>query len=58
MGTENIKEYGQCQLGGIQLLSIIGEIEGHECVSESTKCTKYEHLLPLLATGEHDEEVK
>lgn len=58
MGTENIKEYGQCQLGGIQLLSIIGEIEGHECVSENTKSTKYEHLLPLLATAEHDEEVK
>ena len=58
MGTENIKEYGQCQLGGIQLLSIIGEIEGHECVSENTKSTKYEHLLHLLETVEHDEEVK
>ena len=58
MGTENIKEYGQCQLGGIQLLSIIGEIAGHECVSENTKSTKYELLLPLFATAEHDEEVK
>lgn len=58
MGTDNIKEYGKCQLGGIQLLSIIGEIEGHECVSENTKSTKYEHLLPLLASAEDDEEVK
>ena len=50
MGTDYIKEYGKCQLGGIQLLSIIGEIEGHECVSENTKSTKYEHLLPILAS--------
>lgn len=58
METDNIKEYGKCRLGGIQLLSIIGEIEGHECVSENTKSTKYEHLLPLLASAEDDEEVK
>ena len=55
MGTDYIKEYGKCQLGGIQLLSIIGEIEGHECVSENTKSTKYEHLLPILASVEDDE---
>ncbi len=54
MGTDYIKEYGKCQLGGIQLLSIIGEIEGHECVSENTKSTKYEHLLPILASVEGD----
>ena len=30
---------------GIQLLTIIGEIEGHENVSGNTKATKYEHLL-------------
>lgn len=58
MGTDYIKEYGKCQLGGIQLLSIIGEIEGHECVSENTKSTKYEHLLPILASVEDDEAVK
>lgn len=58
MGTENIKEYGRCQLGDIQLLSIIGEIEGHECVSENTKSTKYEHLLPLLASVEEDDDTK
>ncbi len=58
MGTDYIKEYGKCQLGGIQLLSIIGEIEGHECVSENTKSTKYEHLLPILASIEDDEAVK
>ena len=55
MGKENLVK---CQLGGIQLLSIIGEIEGHECVSENTKSTKYEHLLPILASVEDDEAVK
>lgn len=58
MGTDAIIEYGKCQLGGIQLLSIIGEIEGHECVSENQKSTKYEHLLPLLASAEYDDEIK
>ncbi len=58
MNTDLIKEYGKCQLGDIQLLSIIGEIEGHECMSENTKSTKYEHLLPLLAAIEDDEEIK
>ena len=52
MDKDAIREYGKCQLGGIQLLSIIGEIEGHECVSENTKSTKYEHLLPILASVE------
>lgn len=58
MGTDPIREYGKCQLGDIQLLSIIGEIEGHECVSENTKSTKYEHLLPILASVEEDEDTK
>lgn len=58
MAKDNIIEYGKCQLGDIQLLSIIGEIEGHECVSENTKSTKYEHLLPLLVAAEEDESVK
>lgn len=44
-------------MGGIQLLSIIGEIEGHECVSENTKSTKYEHLLPFLAQLQEEEEI-
>lgn len=35
----------------IHLLSIIGEIEGHDNLSGSTKTTKYEHILPELAEG-------
>ena len=40
---ENEKEYH------IQLLSIIGEVEGHECLPNNSKTTKYEHVLPKLA---------
>ncbi|MBR1691999.1 MAG: ATP-dependent Clp protease proteolytic subunit [Lachnospiraceae bacterium] len=36
----------------IQLISIIGEVEGHDILSSSTKATKYEHLLPQLARVE------
>ena len=53
--NEEIRETGSLDLGsgksrfGIQLLTIIGEIEGHEAVSGNTKATKYEHLLPKRA---------
>lgn len=56
-----IREMGTLDLGnghskhGIQLLTIIGEIEGHEAVSGNTKATKYEHLLPRLAEAEEDD---
>ena len=33
----------------IELITIIGEVEGHENLSGSSKTTKYEHLLPKLA---------
>ncbi len=59
-----VKEYGMCVLEDakegikIQLMSIIGEIEGHESAGGQTKTTKYEHMLPLLATMEANEEVQ
>ena len=59
-----IRETGTLDLGnghskrGIQLLTIIGEIEGHEAVSGNTKATKYEHLLPRLAEAEEDEKTE
>lgn len=60
---DEIKEMGTMELDGnskkhhIKLLTIIGEIEGHEAVSGSTKTTKYEHLLPLLAEIEDDTQI-
>ena len=55
---DEVKEYGQTDLDNnkkhkkIHLLSIIGEIEGHETASAQTKTTKYEHVLPMLAKVE------
>ena len=48
------RENGQTDITGkngnhIELISIIGEIEGHENLSGNTKTTKYEHVLPKLA---------
>ncbi|MEG1458084.1 MAG: ATP-dependent Clp protease proteolytic subunit [Acetivibrio sp.] len=56
-------EFGQALLSQrwdkkLQLLSIIGEIEGHECLPEKTKTTKYEHILPQLASIEYDREIE
>lgn len=62
--NEGIKEFGTTRLSdkksgsGIELFTIIGEIEGHEVLSSSTKATKYEHLLPNLAQAEEDEDVE
>ncbi|MBQ6833274.1 MAG: ATP-dependent Clp protease proteolytic subunit [Lachnospiraceae bacterium] len=60
---ERIRENGQVTLDGskngrIHLLSIIGEIEGHENLSGSTKTTKYEHILPELAKVEDEKEIE
>lgn len=61
--NERIKENGEVTLSDnkhqhrIYLLSIIGEIEGHECLSSNTKTTKYEHVLPKLAEIEDAENI-
>ena len=61
---ERIEEYGQLTLEEnqkkrkIHLLSIIGEVEGHENAPGSSKTTKYDHVLPQLAQLEDDDEVK
>ena len=56
MGTLDLRKGSSGS--GIQLLTIIGEIEGHETLSGNTKATKYEHLLPRLAEIEEDEATK
>ena len=51
---DSINKYGQVLLSNnkdgynIKVITIIGEIEGHEASGGNTKSTKYEHLLPLL----------
>lgn len=62
--NEEIKETGTLRLGkedgrhNIQLMTIIGEIEGHEAASGNTKATKYEHLIPRLAEAEDNDEIE
>ena len=63
MEDERIEKQGQVLLNKnkekhrIHLLSIIGEIEGHEAASPQTKTTKYEHVLPQLASIEDSDEI-
>lgn len=56
MGSVNLNENKEKHR--IKLLTIIGEIEGHEAVSGNTKATKYEHILPMLAEVEDSEEIE
>lgn len=56
MGSVNLDENKEKHR--IKLLTVIGEIEGHEAVTGNTKATKYEHILPLLAEIEDSEEVE
>ncbi len=46
------------QKQNIHLLTIIGEIEGHDNLSNNSKTTKYEHILPQLAAIEDSSEIK
>ncbi len=43
--------------GSIYTLTIIGQIEGHQVAPDNVKTTKYEHVLPLLATIEESEDI-
>ncbi len=61
---ERIKQIGQMTLNengkmeNIHLISIIGEIEGHDNLSNNSKTTKYEHILPSLAAIEDSSDIK
>lgn len=41
----------------IHMISIIGEVEGHDILGSSSKSTKYEHILPELARIEDSSEI-
>jgi Protease subunit of ATP-dependent Clp proteases len=59
---QNVKELGNTNLADpnkkIQVLSIIGQIEGHSVLPPQTKATKYEHVIPQLIDIEQNDEVK
>lgn len=43
--------------GTVHVLTIVGQIEGHQVLPSNSKSTKYEHVMPLLAMVEESEEV-
>ncbi len=61
---ERIEKTGQVTLdtngkmGNIHLISIIGEVEGHDNLSNNSKTTKYEHILPSLAAIEDSKDIQ
>ena len=59
---ENIREIGAANIAkpddNIQIIPIIGQIEGHNISGNQTKTTKYEHVIPQLIAIERDDKVK
>lgn len=61
---ERIEKTGQLTLdqngeqSKIHLITIIGEIEGHDILGNNSKATKYEHILPQLAAIEDSSDIE
>lgn len=60
--TENLRELGTPKViegnEKIQVLQIIGQIEGHMFLPPQTKTTKYEHVIPQLIACETNDKVE
>lgn len=60
--AKSVKEFGNTTMVSpnerIQVISIIGQIEGHMVSTPQTKATKYEHIIPQLISIEQNENVK
>ena len=60
---DRIEQTGQVTLDkngkshSIHLISVIGEVEGHDNLSNNSKTTKYEHILPELAAIEDSKDI-
>lgn len=58
---QQIQDFGAATIknehGTIYTLTIIGQVEGHQILPETVKTTKYEHVLPLLASIEESPEI-
>lgn len=56
---EDIKDFGATRVdNGIQIISIIGQIEGHQILPPQNKTTKYEHLIPIITNVAQKEEAE
>lgn len=56
--TDNDYKDGAVTKNALQVITIIGEIEGHDNLPATSKATKYEHMLPKLAEIEMDKDIK
>ncbi len=55
---ETVEKLGLSGDGEIECVTVIGQIEGHMVLPPDTKTTRYEHVMPLLASMEESEAVK
>lgn len=62
MPPEKINQYGSVVIGpetnSIHCLTIVGQIEGHQILHDSTKTTRYEHVMPIIAAVEESKDIK
>ena len=59
--SQRIFDFGSAvsrsERGNIYTLTIVGQVEGHQVLPETAKSTKYEHVMPLLASLEQDDSI-
>lgn len=60
---EYIRELGLARepprgAGDVHVLSIVGQIEGHQLLPSKNKTTKYEHVIPQLVAVEQDPKIE
>ena len=59
---EAVKEMGVLPVGNARdkfyCVTVIGQVEGHTLADSGQKCTKYDHLIPLLVSLEQDDAVE
>ncbi|MDR1589127.1 MAG: ATP-dependent Clp protease proteolytic subunit [Oscillospiraceae bacterium] len=58
---EQVTQFGSATArsknGTLSIVSIVGQIEGHQLLPPDTKSTKYEHIMPQLAVIEEADDV-
>ncbi|MDR2357961.1 MAG: ATP-dependent Clp protease proteolytic subunit [Oscillospiraceae bacterium] len=58
---EQVTEFGSATArsknGTLSIMSVVGQIEGHQLLPPDTKSTKYEHIMPQLAVIEESDDI-
>ncbi|MDR1299264.1 MAG: ATP-dependent Clp protease proteolytic subunit [Oscillospiraceae bacterium] len=58
---EQVTQFGSATArsknGTLSIMSVVGQIEGHQLLPPDTKSTKYEHIMPQLAVIEESDDV-